>query len=79
MSFLSARLNAGLSQAAVAEHLGITAASVCQWETGKNLPRTALLRDIASLYGCTVDELLAPDIPDVPALSEKVIATNLTP
>lgn len=67
MSFLSARLKAGLSQAAVAEHLGITAASVCQWETGKNLPRTALLRDIASLYGCTVDELLTPDDPDAPA------------
>lgn len=66
MSFLSARLRAGLSQAAVAERLGITSASVCQWETGKNLPRTSLLRSIAKLYGCTVDELLAPDEPDAP-------------
>jgi transcriptional regulator with XRE-family HTH domain len=67
LSFLSARLKAGLSQAAVAEHLGITAASVCQWETGKNLPRTALLRDIADLYGCTIDELLTPVDPEAPA------------
>ena len=61
MSFLSARLKAGLSQAAAADHLGITAASVCQWETGKNLPSTGKLRDIAKLYGYTVDELLNPD------------------
>ncbi len=60
MSFISARNKARLSQASVAERLGITAASVCQWETGKNLPRASLLREIASLYGCTIDELLAP-------------------
>lgn len=66
MSFLSERLKAGLSQAAVAEHLGVTAASVCQWETGKNLPRMARIRDIAALYGCTVDELLTPEIPTNP-------------
>ena len=61
MSFLSARKKAGLSQADVAEKFGISAASVCQWETGKSLPRTDKLVEIATLYGCTVDELLAPD------------------
>ena len=68
MSFLSARTNAGLSQAAVAEKMGISAASVCQWETGKNLPRADKLPEIAALYGCTVDELLAdePRAPDAP-------------
>lgn len=64
MSFLSARHRAGLSQAAVAKRLGISSVAVCQWETGKNLPRTALLCEIASLYGCTVDELLSTDDPD---------------
>ncbi len=66
MSFLSARRNAGLSRAVVAEKLGVTTVSVCQWETGKTLPRTALLRDMAALYGCSVDELLAPADPDPP-------------
>lgn len=61
MSFLSARKKAGLSQAEAAKRLGISAASVCQWETGQTLPRTSILPDIAALYGCTVDELLAPD------------------
>lgn len=61
MSFLSARSKAGLSQAAVAEKLGISSASVCQWETGKNLPRADKLPEIAALYGCTVDELLSTE------------------
>jgi transcriptional regulator with XRE-family HTH domain len=61
LSFLVARKKAGLTQAAAAEKLGIAAASVSQWETGKTLPETERLRDIAKLYNCTVDELLEPD------------------
>ena len=61
MSFLSARTKAGLSQAAVAEELGISAASVSYWESGKTMPDPRKLPTIAKLYGCTVDELLAPD------------------
>lgn len=64
MSFLSARIKAGLSQAAVADAFGISSASVSQWETGKTLPKAERLRDIAELYGCTVDELLTPDAPE---------------
>ncbi len=61
MSFLSARTNAGLSQAKVARELGITDAAVCLWETGKTRPRASLLVKLAALYGCTVDELLRED------------------
>ncbi len=59
LSFLQARKNAGLTQAVVAEKFGITAASVCQWETGKTTPRSNLLPQIAKVYGCTIDELLS--------------------
>jgi transcriptional regulator with XRE-family HTH domain len=58
LSFLSARRKANLSQAAVAEKFGISAAAVSQWETGKTIPRGEKLREIAEMYGCTVDELL---------------------
>ena len=61
MSFLSARSKAGMSQAVVAEELGVAPAAVSQWETGKTSPRTPMLVKIAKLYGCTTDELLAPD------------------
>lgn len=58
MGLAAARAKAGLSQAAVAKALGITDAAVCLWETGKTLPRAALLPKLAVLYGCTIDELL---------------------
>lgn len=61
MSFLSARKKAGYSQAYVAKKLGIAAASVCQWETGKTMPRASTLVRIAELYKCTIDELLSAD------------------
>lgn len=57
------RAKAGLSQRAVAKELNITDAAVCLWETGKTLPRAALLPKLAALYGCTVDELLREDKP----------------
>lgn len=61
MSFLSARKKSGLSQIAAGERLGVAAAAVCQWETGKTYPDPRRLPEIAKLYGCTVDELLADD------------------
>lgn len=58
MSFLSARTNARLSQAAVAKEMGVSDAAVSMWETGKTQPRAGLLVKLAGLYCCTVDELL---------------------
>lgn len=63
MSFLSARNKAGLSQAVVADKLGIKPASVSQWENGKTMPNADRLLEIAALYECTVEELLLPDTP----------------
>ena len=62
MSFLSARKKSGLSQVAVGERLGVAAAAVCQWETGKTYPDPRRLPEIAKLYRCTVDELLSEDV-----------------
>lgn len=59
MSFLSARAKAGISQAKVAETLGVTDSAVCQWETGKTVPRLPLLLELAKLYGVSVNDLLA--------------------
>ena len=63
MSFLSARKKSGLSQAEVAEALGVSAAAVCQWETGKTVPDSRKLPRIAEVFCCTIDELLSPDAP----------------
>ena len=61
LSYLVCRKKAGLTQSDVAKKLGITEASVSQWETGSTHPSTKRLFEIAQLYGCTVDELLTPD------------------
>jgi transcriptional regulator with XRE-family HTH domain len=58
MSFREQRKKAGLTQLEVAKLLEITDAAVNQWETGKTMPSTKRLTELAKLYGCTVDELL---------------------
>ena len=61
MSFVSARKKANLTQAEVADVFGISAASVSQWETGRNLPAAEKLPEIAALYKCSIDELFSKD------------------
>ena len=63
MSFLGARMSAGLSQVEVAKRIGVSDAAVSMWETGKTIPRASLLLKLANLYHCTVDELLS-DLPE---------------
>ena len=53
------RANIGLSGAASA--LGVSKQAVNAWERGKNLPRADMLMKTAALYGCTADDLLAPE------------------
>ena len=62
MGFKRARERAGMSQAAAARRLGVSAGCVGQWELGYTQPRAALLPRVAALYGCTLEELLTPDI-----------------
>lgn len=61
MGFHDARKKAGLTQDEVAKVLGVTPASVSMWETGRMMPRAYLLPKIATLYGCTIEELMTPD------------------
>ena len=54
------RLNKGLTQEAVAEYLEMgDKSTISKWENGVSSPRTDILPKIATLYNCTVDELLA--------------------
>lgn len=59
MSFADARRKANMSQLEAARKIGVDQSTVCLWETGKTKPRASILLDIASIYGVTVDELLA--------------------
>jgi CYTH domain-containing protein/DNA-binding XRE family transcriptional regulator len=52
------RCKAGMTQAEMAERLGVTNKAVSKWETGKAKPTTNTLRKMAALFGLSVDELL---------------------
>ena len=64
MDFVLARKRIGLTQAQVAEKLGVHQSTVFLWEKGQTKPRVRLLPQLATLYGVTVDELLSEENTD---------------
>ena len=52
------RCKAGMTQAEMAEQLGVTNKAVSKWETGKSKPTTNTLRKMAVLFGLSIEELL---------------------
>ena len=61
MGFYKARKAAGLTQMQAAKLLGVTDATISQWENGETRPKTNRLSKVAEIYGCTIDELLKED------------------
>lgn len=59
MSLKEMRKKAGLTAREVANAVGVSFQNVYNWEAGSYLPRAGQLSELARLYGCTVDELLA--------------------
>ena len=55
----SQRRKNNLTQAALAEKLGITDRAVSKWECGKGLPDVSLMLDLCEIFGVTVNELLS--------------------
>lgn len=51
----------GLTQAELADKLGLTYSSVSQWESGRATPRTPVLRQLAELFDTTVADLMGED------------------
>lgn len=51
----------GLTQAELASKLGLTYSSVSQWESGRAVPRTPVIRQLADLFGTTVSELMGEE------------------
>ena len=57
------RKQAGLSQEAFAEKLGVSRQAVSKWECGASLPDTDNLITIADLYNVSLDELIGRSAP----------------
>lgn len=56
--FKSLREAAQFTQIELARKIGVGQSTIAMWETERSFPRTELLPKIASVLGCTVDELL---------------------
>ena len=61
-SWAEARRNAGLTQEAVAEKLGVSRQTISKWETDETLPDIRQSKRLADLYQMTLDALVDFDI-----------------
>jgi transcriptional regulator with XRE-family HTH domain len=73
------RLKKELSQAELAEKIGVTQQAVGKWETGKAMPDLATLRRLASFFDVTTDYLLESECDDnlVPSVIDHAEKMNL--
>lgn len=55
----SCRKEQGMTQAALAEKLGISDRAVSKWETGKSMPDSGIMLELCELLGINVNELLS--------------------
>ena len=70
----------GLTQEVLADHIGVTKASVSKWERGQSLPDAPVLAELASFFGVTLDELVGTEPqhgpehipPNYPELAEDI-------
>jgi transcriptional regulator with XRE-family HTH domain len=60
------RRGKGLTGERLAELLGVSPQAVSKWETGRNLPETALLPKLAEILGATIDAILTPRSDETP-------------
>lgn len=57
-SFSRIRREKALTMQEVAERIGVTKGAIWQIETGRINPKVSTLKEMAKVYGCSIDELL---------------------
>lgn len=60
ISLAAARVNAGLTQAEVAEKLHVTNNTIVAWEKGTSEPKISQARALSDLYQIPLDNLFLP-------------------
>lgn len=53
----AARVNVGLTQAAVARKLDISVSTLKNWETSKTFPKQPMIEKLCELYGVAYDHI----------------------
>lgn len=54
----AARVNAKLTQKEAAEALGVSSATICNWEKGRSFPDVIRIMKICKLYNVSYDDLI---------------------
>lgn len=67
----SQRKNKNLTQAALAEKLGLTDRAVSKWERGKGMPDVSIMIQLCEILGITVNELLCGEKIDMENNTQK--------
>ena len=69
--FISEKRKAkSMTQAQLAEKLGITDRAVSKWETGRSMPDVSLMLELCSLLGITVNDLLCGEVVSMEKINE---------
>jgi len=66
------RKEQGLTQAQLAERLGITDRAVSKWETGRSLPDSSLMLALCEILKITVNDLLSGEVVTMNDYNEKL-------
>ena len=61
ISLAAARVNAQMTQSAVAEKMRVSKQTIVNWEKGKIIPGTAQLQFLCNLYNFPVDNIFLPN------------------
>lgn len=56
------RVNAKLKQQELADQIGVSRATICNWEKGKSSPKSVQLQKISKITGVPMDNILLPSI-----------------
>ena len=61
MAFRTARKRARRGLKETADYIGVSKQAVNLWERGVNEPKIDTLKKLSEFYGCSIEELIAPD------------------
>jgi transcriptional regulator with XRE-family HTH domain len=61
MSIKARRKQKGITQETLAKMLGVTQGAVSLWELGEREPNIRILKQMANIFECSIDELLCSD------------------
>ncbi|MDD6217587.1 MAG: helix-turn-helix transcriptional regulator [Roseburia sp.] len=60
ITLAAARVNAGLTQKDVARKMKLNKQTICNWETGKVIPKPAQLEMMCKIYNIPADNIFLP-------------------